>query len=47
MIVCPLAFSVGKRVFTILRGWVAACITVASEIARALRVGEIGPFHVG
>ncbi|XP_031498659.1 uncharacterized protein LOC116263174 [Nymphaea colorata] len=47
MIMCAFAFSVGKTVFTILRGWVAACITVASEIASALRVGEIGPFHVG
>ncbi|CAN6486004.1 unnamed protein product [Victoria cruziana] len=42
-----LAFSVAKVVWAILRGWISACVTIASEIARALRLGDMGPFHVG
>ncbi|XP_043698838.1 uncharacterized protein LOC122649670 [Telopea speciosissima] len=37
----------GKMVVIALRGWVFSCLTVADEIAGALRSGDVGPFHVG
>lgn len=37
----------GKMVLMALCGWVSSCLTVADEVASALRAGDIGPFHVG
>ncbi|KAL4203741.1 hypothetical protein AMTRI_Chr01g105390 [Amborella trichopoda] len=34
-------------VWDVLKSWISICISAASEIARALRTGDIGPFHVG
>ncbi|PIA48172.1 hypothetical protein AQUCO_01400625v1 [Aquilegia coerulea] len=36
-----------KMVWMALCGWVSSCLTVAHELAQALRNGDVGPFHVG
>ncbi|XP_068660558.1 uncharacterized protein [Aristolochia californica] len=41
------AFYVMKVVWIIMNGWVSSCLIVADEIARSIRTGEIGPFHIG
>ncbi|KAK9671240.1 hypothetical protein RND81_12G015600 [Saponaria officinalis] len=37
---------VSKMVWLGLVGWVSSCLVVADEIARSLRSGDIGAFHV-
>ncbi|KAF6158557.1 hypothetical protein GIB67_040071 [Kingdonia uniflora] len=42
-----MALSLAKVVWIAVCEWISSCMLVAHEIARALRVGDIGPFHVG
>ncbi|XP_072975647.1 uncharacterized protein [Typha angustifolia] len=42
-----LAVYIMNMVWIVLDDWISSCVTVADEIARALRTGDIGPFPVG
>lgn len=41
------ALWMAKMVWMALIGWVSSCLTIADEVASALRSGDIGPYHVG
>ncbi|OVA01160.1 hypothetical protein BVC80_1809g28 [Macleaya cordata] len=47
MMTWGMAFWMAKMVWMALCGWVSSCLTVADEIARSIRTGDVGPFHVG
>ncbi|XP_077218811.1 uncharacterized protein LOC143853002 [Tasmannia lanceolata] len=42
-----MAIYIVKMVWMMLNGWVSSCLMVANEIARSLRTGDVGPFHIG
>lgn len=42
-----LALYLMRIVWMGLTGWISSCLSFANEIARSLRSGDIGPFHVG
>lgn len=44
---CSMTLWIGKMVWLAISGWVVALLSMADEIANALRNGDIGPFHVG
>ncbi|XP_026426772.1 uncharacterized protein LOC113322827 [Papaver somniferum] len=37
----------GRMIWLGLCYWISSCLTVADEIARSIRSGDIGPFHAG
>ncbi|XP_058106998.1 uncharacterized protein LOC131250738 [Magnolia sinica] len=42
-----LALYMVNMVWMFMSGWISSCLTIANEIARSVRTGDIGPFHVG
>ncbi|XP_008808784.1 uncharacterized protein LOC103720722 [Phoenix dactylifera] len=42
-----LAVYIMNMVWMVLDDWISSCVTVADEIAQALRTGDIGPFPIG
>ncbi|XP_078152251.1 uncharacterized protein LOC144547470 [Carex rostrata] len=44
---CGLTLYFMNHVLGFLHGWVSSCLSIADEIARAIRRGDIGPFPVG